>query len=217
GLILPAIAAALESAPIWGPALLNAGRAAWGAATGFVRTNPGMVVGTIGGGSGAAGYYSTTPKPTLGGAGVATGMGVVQGVLAVYLPGAGTFAQGAVIGSFGDSLSQGINIGLGNQKSFNYVEASLAGIGGGAATKLTGMFAPTWSQQASAATIAWPVSTAATAIGQKLGETSSGSSASYNSPLFTPSASTSFNDMSRGIMLYPSKPNTNNFAPYVKP
>ncbi len=153
----------------WGAALLAAGRIALTAATYFVRTNMGLVAGTIGGGSGAAGYYSTTPNPNIRDAGIATGMGVIQGIAAVYAPGVGTFAQGAGIGIFADTVSQRIGMTSDPNKSFNYFELAGAALGGGGATKLTGMFGPTWPQQASAATIAFPITTAALAVGQQFG------------------------------------------------
>jgi len=151
----------------WGAALLAAGRVAWIAATTFVRTNAGLVAGTIGGGSGAAGYYSTTPNPNIRDAGIATGMGAIQGVAAVYALGVGTFAQGAGIGIIADTVSQRIGMASDPNKSINYFELAGAALGGGGATKLTGMFGPTWPQQASAATIAFPITTAASAVGQQ--------------------------------------------------
>ncbi|BBJ22519.1 RHS repeat-associated core domain-containing protein [Candidatus Nitrotoga sp. AM1P] len=169
GLCPICLAVLVETAPEWGAALLATGRTMWAAATTFARTNPGLVAGTVGGGSGAAGYYSTTPNPNIRDAGIATGIGAIQGLAAVYAPDAGTFAQGAAIGGAGNLVSQGIAFTSDNTKSFNPWEVGTATFGGGFATKLTGMFGPTWSQQVSAATIAFPVTTAATAVGQQFG------------------------------------------------
>ncbi|MBL0037697.1 MAG: RHS repeat-associated core domain-containing protein [Nitrosomonadales bacterium] len=80
GLCPICLAVLVETAPEWGAALLATGRTVWAAATTFARTNPGLVAGTVGGGSGAAGYYSTTPNPNIRDAGIATGMGAMQGV-----------------------------------------------------------------------------------------------------------------------------------------
>lgn len=145
GLCPGCIAALVETASGWGTALLAAGRTALNAATTFVRTNSGLVAGTVGGTSGAAGYYSTTPNPNFRDAGIATGIGVAQGVASVLLPGSGTFAQGAGIGVFADAVSQKIGMALEPNKSFNYLELAGATFGGGAATKLTGAFGTTFA------------------------------------------------------------------------
>lgn len=211
------IAYLVETAPTWGPAVANAARAAWAATTTLVRTNPGVVAGTIGGTSGAAGYVATTPNPTVKGAAIAGGIGAVQGVATVLLPGSGTLWQGATIGGIGNLATQGINIATDSSRSlsdFNWGEFGGSLLGGAAASKLTSAFGPTWSQQASAATIAWPVETSFSAVGQSLGTPSP----SFASPNFNDFGSPSLDfptfaglsgTAGGGFLLYPNKANTN--------
>ncbi|MFZ5590188.1 MAG: RHS repeat-associated core domain-containing protein, partial [Pseudomonadota bacterium] len=181
------IAAAVETAPVWAPRLASFARSAWSATkslaqatwsavTTTVKTNPGVVAGTIGGTTGTAGYLATTPNPTVSGAATAGGVSAVQGVLSVYAPGAGTFLQGATIGGLGNAATQSINIASDPSKSFrsdfNLFELGGSMLGGAYATKLTGPFLPAnagWSQQAAAATISFPVQTGFSAVGQRLG------------------------------------------------
>ena len=208
------IAYLVETAPSWGPAVVNAARAAWTATTALVRTNPHVVAGTIGGTSGAAGYVATTPSPTVQGTAAAGTIGAVQGVLTVALPGSGTLWQGATIGGAGNTVTQLMNIAQGTQESFNYTELGFATLGGGTASKLTSAFGPTWSQQAAAATIAWPVETSFSAVGQNLGTPSP----SFSAPSFTDFGSPSLDfptfaglsgTAGGGFLLYPNKANTN--------
>lgn len=212
------IAYLVETAPTWGPAVINTARAAWAATTALVRTNPHVVAGTIGGTSGAAGYVATTPNPTVVGTATAGTIGAVQGVLTVALPGSGTLWQGATIGGAGNLVTQTIDIASDPSKSFrsdfNLLELGGNMLGGAAASKLTSAFGPTWSQQASAATIAWPVETSFSAVGQSLGTPGP----SFAAPTFTDFGSpnldfSTFAGLSGtaggGFLLYPNKANTN--------
>ena len=133
-----------------------------------------VTAGTLGGVGGVAGTLATGGSPNE--AAINGGVGAAAGVFAVILPGAGTFAQGALLGGVADTVSQGIGIGLDPKKSFNPLEVAGATLGGGAASKLTSAFGPSFAEQSSALTVGWPVATAAAAVGQKLGESSAGAS-----------------------------------------
>lgn len=218
--ILPRVLSAAASAALEryfaGTAIRSATTAAAGALARNPRLAAGAVAGTIGGASGVSGYYATTPDPTPGGATFAGLVGAGQGVASIYAPGAGTFVQGAAIGGFGDAATQLFGIATDPSKSFNLSEFGAATVSNALVSKFFGFAKPGTSlgEQFGVNTIVWPVTTGATAIGQKLGETPANSSGAYSPSLFAPPFDSS---AAGGFLIYPNKSNTNQMrAVYAK-
>jgi hypothetical protein len=132
---------------------------------------------------------------------------VVQGVLTVVLPGAGSFAQGAGIGGLADYAMQKI---LDPSKASNNWELGTAAASNGVVSKYFGFakLGSNWLEQVVGNMSAWPITTTATAIGQALG-TPSATTPMTGGFGDTPNMGTFAGGAAGGFLLYPNKPNTN--------